>query len=597
MTNDQTPPDGGGGDQPIPENQAAGGVPPQPPVAPPPKKRRRWPFFVIGLVLLLVVVVVLAPVILSTAWARSIVVGRVNSNLNGRVQIKDWSLSWTRGIEVHGLRIFQDEAQILEMNRLSTGLSLVDLIRGRYDLGKTTIDGLDFVLKRYADGTTNFDRLTKHPSTEPTRVPNLRGDVQANFRGTIEQEGVPQAVVIDPSTVSLRIADINQPIQNQMEMALRVGAGPAGKVLAEGVAKPFSNNQVDLARLTANENITLQSVDLASLVPLLGPAMSLDKVQGQANGKLIATVVGSDDVELSGQIVSRDVVASGPALRGDTYRTSQLTITVPPTMVSRSTGRIRTGDGQANQALQVQMDQGQVAVSADSTLQAIQNLLNNQTPGSSGQMQMTADFDLAKLATQLPNTLGLRQGMKPESGRLHQVIKIVLSPDKAAINQQTDVTDLAAINAQGQRVTAQPIHMTFEGTSLGGGGAIPDLRDVVLVGQSGFGTINGKGQSLAQLIVDGNLNLAAMQRELGQFVDLGQRQMAGEAQFRIATHGDLTRADGSAQVDANLVASNLQLTGWTEAPISQPRIELTGKGNLVRGQEQFIQAIRNAAVT
>ncbi|HEX2923998.1 MAG TPA: hypothetical protein VHS28_08230, partial [Chloroflexota bacterium] len=51
------------------------------------RKWRRWPFVVAGVVVLLVVLILLAPAILSMGWARSWVVGRINSGLNGRVQV------------------------------------------------------------------------------------------------------------------------------------------------------------------------------------------------------------------------------------------------------------------------------------------------------------------------------------------------------------------------------------------------------------------------------------------------------------------------------------------------------------------------------
>src|SRR2546421_370762 len=68
------------------------------PAAAKPKRRRRWPYVILALVLVLLLLVLLAPKIASTAAARNYVVGRINQNLNGSVEIQDWSLSWTGGI-------------------------------------------------------------------------------------------------------------------------------------------------------------------------------------------------------------------------------------------------------------------------------------------------------------------------------------------------------------------------------------------------------------------------------------------------------------------------------------------------------------------
>ena len=61
--------------------------------APPPPRKRRWlrrTLLGIGiLVLLLLILLALAPTIASTGWARSIVVNKINQNLNGAVSSRE----------------------------------------------------------------------------------------------------------------------------------------------------------------------------------------------------------------------------------------------------------------------------------------------------------------------------------------------------------------------------------------------------------------------------------------------------------------------------------------------------------------------------
>src|SRR5205085_1956444 len=81
--------------------------------APPPPRKRRWlrrTLLGIGiLVLLLLILLALAPTIASTGWARSIVVNKINQNLNGHVQIASWSLGWTGGVKLDGIKVFDDQ--------------------------------------------------------------------------------------------------------------------------------------------------------------------------------------------------------------------------------------------------------------------------------------------------------------------------------------------------------------------------------------------------------------------------------------------------------------------------------------------------------
>src|SRR5262245_15930829 len=109
--------------------------------------RRRWAIVLGAIVVILLVLLLLAPGIASSSWVRSIVVGKINQSINGRVQIDDWSLSWRGGTQVSGVRLFQNEAQILEMKKLSTDLGVWGVLFGKgYALGKTRVEGLDFVL-------------------------------------------------------------------------------------------------------------------------------------------------------------------------------------------------------------------------------------------------------------------------------------------------------------------------------------------------------------------------------------------------------------------------------------------------------------------
>ena len=562
------------------------------------KKRRRWPWITAALVIVLALLVAFAPTIASMGWVRALVVQQINKSLDGNLEINDWSLSWASGIEARGVRVFQDRAQIMELRRLRTDLSMLNLIRGDlYTLGKTKVEGLDLLLKVYPNGRTNLHRLLKlQPSDKPLEMPPVSGQLEADFRATIEQAG-KTPLMIDPSSLKLDIADINGPIANQLELALRLGSSPSGKVRTTGSLKLFQKGRLDPAALTADETIEVQSVDLNSLAAFLPAGGPISQIQGVANGKFLAKTAGGNEVTFEGQATADGLTIAGPALRGDTYRSARLTMTVPPTTFNRATGNIRTGATPQNNQIVFQVDQGTAALTVDATQAALSNLAGNRAPGAPGRIALTANFDVAKLAEQLPHLLQLKQGIKPTSGRIHQETEIVLQPDKASLKQQVDLTDLAAVDANNQRIAAQPVHLAYSATSLGGGGVVPDLRDLVMTLQSSFATITGKGESLAKLTIEGKANLADLQRELGQFVNLGSVQMAGHATFNLTTSGQLAQEDNSATVDATVTATNLRITGPTTQPIDEPWMQATAKASLVRGKQEFIKAIRDAVVT
>src|SRR3712207_3483637 len=77
----------------------------QPPPPAPRKRRRRWPWVILAIVVLLIVLVALLPTLLSTGAGKSIVLGQANNYVNGKVDIADWSIGWTSGLTINGLKI------------------------------------------------------------------------------------------------------------------------------------------------------------------------------------------------------------------------------------------------------------------------------------------------------------------------------------------------------------------------------------------------------------------------------------------------------------------------------------------------------------
>src|SRR4051794_13815584 len=99
--------------------------------APAPRKRRKWPWVLLGLFVVLVLLLLLAPTIASTAPVRSIVVSKINNNLNGKLEVSDWSIGWTSGVSLNGVKL--DDAsgrRIAEVSSIRLPISLIGAARG-----------------------------------------------------------------------------------------------------------------------------------------------------------------------------------------------------------------------------------------------------------------------------------------------------------------------------------------------------------------------------------------------------------------------------------------------------------------------------------
>ena len=168
---------------------------PNPPAAPtPPRKRPKWVKLLAATAILLVLLVLFIPTIASMGFVRSIVVGKINQNLDGRLAIDDWSLGWFTGTKLYGVHLTGPSGEkIASIEKITTQLSLLSAIRGNYDLGKTDIDGCEFWIKLDEQGQSNLAKLpkkhTKKPQeqTEPLTLPNVSGDFTIHAKGEIQR--------------------------------------------------------------------------------------------------------------------------------------------------------------------------------------------------------------------------------------------------------------------------------------------------------------------------------------------------------------------------------------------------------------------------
>jgi hypothetical protein len=571
---------------------------PKPPA--PQRRRRRW-LIICGAVLgVIVLLIALLPSIASMGWVRSIVVNKINQQLNGRVQIRDWSLGWTHGAIIRGITIQQNERQILELRELRTGLSVTDVVTGNYlNFGDVDVEGLDFVLIIYPDGSTNFEKLAKTtaPSEEPAVIPAISGNFNVDFRGTIERQqkdGPTQVVHIDRSVIRATVTDINQPIRHSLEINARTGTGEGGRMVVSGQVRLFDGGQFVLPRLAVNDTIELQSLDLRALGIALGPGDPINQVAGIASGRFAVKLQPGDDPTVNGTINVANLLVSGPALMGDRFTRDRLSIEIPIATYVLAENRVRLGNGQ-NLPMAIRLDQDQITLAADARIDALLNLARGAAPGSAGSVHLSTNIDLKPLADQLPNTLRLVKGIQVDSGRLTQTAAVTFTDNSGTARFDLSLSDLAGRDAQKKRIAIRPIQ-------IGAGGEMvitkeaTDWRNPALSFTSGFGQISGGGPSIAQLQAKGEVRLADLRQELAPFVDLEGVEMGGVAQFDLSTKGDLLRNDEPVQVTGGLALSKVVLRGLAGLPkegIVQDELDWRIGAKVFRDAQGALQVVRD----
>ncbi len=581
---------------------------------PPPEKRRKKKHWVLRillvLLLLLILLVAFAPFLASLSPVRGIVVGQVNNKLAGSLEIGSYSVGWTSGISASGIKVYDDRKNlVLDIPKFETGLSLIGAAKGNFNLGKTSAEVQAINIEVYPDGSTSLDHIAKPsaaplaPSrektsepkkSEPIKLPNVKGDIVLNIAGgKISGRGLATPVTISPSTVTLNVPDINQPITNAIALKYTIG-NATSSIDVNGTIDAVKNSQLDLDQLKADETVKLTNVDLAAAKPFAADALGPNgQIGGIASGTLAIKAEGITGISSSGQIDIANFLFSGAGL-ADTLKLDKVAIPlqVTRTVVDANTTTIKIEKLGVNSAL-VNVD-----ITGQVQQESLTKLANNQAPGADGSITITTSVPkLDDIAKMLPNTMKLAPGVEVTGGSFNNTATITLTKENVTLAQKLD---LIATGTRDQKpIEIQPIHLATKATAVPNGKPIPAVQDLDLDFSSSFAKLSGGGASLAAIDIKGDFDLPKLRNEIVQFSDLGDAQMQGTGTLAISTKGDPT---GTGPIDAsvNVNADHIIVSGFgpatTTQPIQQDRLSLTAGAKLNRDAAGAMVSVDDASV-
>jgi hypothetical protein len=158
-----------------------------------PTRRRRWPRILLGASLLGILTIVFLPQILSSKVGRKFVVSYISSKTNSPVTLESFKTSWFGPTTVRFLSINDPMNHSIGFKTLTCKASLLNLLRGKYKLGDTTIEGLhiDYMVDD-GRGVSTLDLLKGPPGEGGGLISNLTGKITIKngtvtlIRGTVQ---------------------------------------------------------------------------------------------------------------------------------------------------------------------------------------------------------------------------------------------------------------------------------------------------------------------------------------------------------------------------------------------------------------------------
>jgi hypothetical protein len=472
-------------------------------------KKRKLAVVLAVLAVLVLLVFIFVPAYVSSERGRKAILAKINSSVSGKTNFSGLSMSWLGGVKVTGVS-YKDNAgnTSVEVKQIATKPMYCSILMGSLSLGKTVVDEPRIEINLDGSKESRKGQATGGGKSTSGGLPVNKVDLvvnNGNVKVTSKKSGTVELSQIN-SEVNFRGAGEKTNFDVNMDVA---GGGKESSIHAQGQVR---SDGWKLKDTSGTVTVEVNDLDIASL----GPVFELAGVEAGAKGIISANMQGEikdGQVEnLVGTINGKNLDMAIPGTKGDRLKTSKLDVDM----------KLQTQKDKINiDKLNVKSDWLDVQASGvvPVTLKSFADFMQPDSPYS-----LKGDFkcDLAAAFTQMPNILKLKEGMKVTSGRVSGNIATTSEGGQRKITGQANLENLQGL-VDGKAVSlSQPVTARVQ-MSSDKSGIKYDKLDL----SASFAKINCSGTS-EQMNYNAQVNLASLKSELGQFVNTGQYNLAGE---------------------------------------------------------------------
>jgi hypothetical protein len=519
------------------------------------------------IVILIALVLLLVPVLVSSGKGRQIILAKINSSIAGETDFVDLSMGWLKGIKVSDFSFNDNAGQIsVQVREIATKPSYGSLLTGNLSLGQTLIDKPKVQINlKDLKAQKSKSPSTKKPAgkeMKPFALPVKRMELVLND-GNVK--------VTDPKSGTVELSRINskfnlQPPGEQSNLNLSMAVAQAGKtseIQVTGSVTPKKKTGWSLKGTSGNLTVDVNDLDLESLGPIFALASIDIQAEGFVDGNAKGKIKDGRLEDLDAGINAKNLQITGTKLKGDRLQTNDLDINVK---LKQETEAINIDK------LQLKSDWASVTASGivPTTFKSLDDLLDAK---SNYNLKGTFNCDLAAVSSQMPKTLGLKEGMQLKSGQLNGNIET--SPKSGGQKQIQANATITALEGtvDGKKIAlSQPLDAQAQ-ISSDKDGINFDKVDV----SASFAKINCAG-STKSLKYSAQADLTKLQTEIGQFFDFGQYRMAGEVQET----GQISIEENRFAISGSGTVKNLHLSSEEGQSATEPMAKIEYAVNMDR---------------
>jgi len=521
-------------------------------------KKRMLKFVPVFIVVLIALVVFLIPVFVSSAKGRNFILAKINNSIDGKTDFAGLSMGWLKGVKITDFSFNNSHGQTsVKVKQIATKPHYGSILSGSVSLGQTTIDEprVEINLKARQSKKTSQpgQKTTTATQSTPIALPIKNMDLVIN-NGNVKVTD-QQAKTVQLSQINSRV-NLRPPGQETTFSlhTLVASAGKESKIQAEGRINPGKANKGwTLKGTSGNVSVQVTDLDLPSLAPFLALAGVEIQTEGVLSGTVSSEVKDGQFENISADIKAKNLDITGPLLKGDRLKTNNLNVNAK---LKREQKMIRI------ESLDITTDwlKAQAAGSVPATFDSFTEFLQ-----SDSSLAGNFELDAAQVLSQMPQTFGVKEGMKVTSGKLSGTVSTATKDGKRKATANVTLAELKGTIDDKNIALQQPIKAEADITAD---------KDKVIFDKVGltasFGNIDCTGTSEA-LKYNANINMASLQSELGQFINIGQYKMSGE----LSANGDASIGKEKIAASGSSTVKNLRLSSAEGISAAEPMANIT----------------------
>jgi hypothetical protein len=476
-----------------------------------PKKKKIIQKIILLISVIIIVLVVCAvlflPTFVSSKKGNRFVLDQINKRIDGKLNFESLSMSWKKGIQITGLS-FRDKADTLsaDIENIQMQPHYLSLLTDVPTFGATIIDRPIIEIKIAEQTEKKTQQAAEKSGGHKITLPQIDLSINDGDFKVTNQAGKTTELSQINSKLNLKPAGQ----QTDFNIGLNLSNNnKKSKVTARGEVTPQKKTGWSLAGTSGNLTVEVNDLDIESLGPFFALAGINVQAKGNASAKAYAEMKDGQIEKVNGSIKGHNLEVTGPVIKGDNLHTNNLDINV---RLARQQEMVSI----ENFVIDSDWLKAQVTGTAPTTFESLNKFLN-----SGSDLHVNFDCQIGTVLSQMPRTIGIREGLEINSGSLKGNVKTSTQAGKRNISGQASLAGLAG-KVDGKNIAlSEPVTITAQ-VAADDKAIRLDKLDI----SAAFAQLNCSGTD-KELKYTFDTDLSKLQAEIGQFVDFGAYKIAG----------------------------------------------------------------------